>query len=108
MNSAMMPQDGTYSRKEISAEEFKRLFLMAEEIVSTIAYPETQEVVGKALGIYLPIDRKKSLTRLEENTAIILVVKLRYRIPSERKGIRLGAQMEDYEFCLVNYKKNNK
>lgn len=103
MNSAMMPVDGIYTCKSISAEQFKNIFLYAkghEGIVSSVAYPEIQDVVGKHLGINIPIDYSKGLTVLDDESDI-LVVKLKYRVPSERKGHRLGTKFSDYEFKLV-------
>lgn len=105
MNSAMMPQSGSYIRRDISAVEFRRIFLRAKEIVSTVAYPQIQEVVGKALGLEIPIDRSKKMTVLDEQSTI-LVVKLQYRVPSAMKGrsdLGIGQSFEDYEYCLIQY-----
>ncbi len=106
MNSAMMPTDGVYTCKTISATQFKNIFLYAkthEGIVSSVAYPEIQDVVGKNLDIVIPIDRAKGLTVLDEYSNI-LVVKLKYRVPSERKGHRLGSKFDDYEFKFITKK----
>ena len=100
MNSAMMPVQGRYTSRKISSDKFLDIFNSASEIVSSVAYPEIQEVVGKKLGIEIPIDREKGLTVLDSFSSI-LVVKLQYRVPSERKGHRLGSKFEDYEFFTV-------
>ena len=103
MNSAMMPTEGKYTCKRINSTQFKNIFLHAQlhgEIVSSVAYPEIQDVVGKHLGINIPIDYSKGLTVLDDESDI-LVVKLKYRVPSERKGHRLGTKFSDYEFKLV-------
>ncbi len=100
MNSAMMPVQGRYTSRKISSDEFLDIFNSASEIVSSVAYPEIQDIVGKQLGIEIPIDREKGLTVLDPFSSI-LVVKLQYRVPSERKGHRLGSKFEDYEFFRV-------
>lgn len=103
MNSAMMPTEGKYTCKRINSTQFKNIFLHAQlhgKIVSSVAYPEIQNVVGKQLGIEIPIDRDKGLTKLDD-ISLILVVKLKYRVPSERKGHRLGSKFDDYEFFTV-------
>lgn len=99
----MMPQEGFYSRKNISAEEFKALFLAADEVISSVAYPELITLMRKELGIEIPLDHLKGQTVFHEDTATILVVKLAYRIPSERKGHNLGSVLSDYEFILTRY-----
>ena len=103
MNSAMTPQDGTYVRKTITADEFKEILLAADEVVSSIAYAETQRVVGTALGIEIPMDLKKRNTIIEEDSATILIVKLSYRVCSSMKGLPLGSELSHYEFILTQY-----
>lgn len=108
MNSAMMPQEGSYSRWDISSDEFKKIFLAADEIVSSVAYPSIQKVVGSFLDITIPIDRSKSLTEILEDEATILVVKLKYRVPHGQKGrvsAGHGQSFDDYEFILVKYER---
>jgi hypothetical protein len=100
MNSSMMPVPGIYICKEISAREFAVFLTSAEEIVSSVAYPEIQDVVGQHLGINIPIDHEKGLTTLDPYSFII-VVKLKYRVPSQRKGHRLGSKFEDYQFFKI-------
>ena len=100
MNSAMMPVQGKYTSRKISANEFVEIFNSASELVSSVAYPEIQDVVGKQLGIEIPIDKEKGLTILDPFSSI-LVVKLQYRVAAERKGHRLGSKFEDYEFFKV-------
>ena len=100
MNSAMMPTPGNYTCVEISAKAFVHYLNSAYEVVSSVAYPEIQDVVGQHLGINIPIDHKKGLTVLDP-FSFILVVKLKYRVPSERKGYRLGSKFEDYQFFKV-------
>jgi len=102
MNSSMMPQDGFYTKKTISPEKFREIFLSADEIVSSVAYPEINSVVGSQLRITIPIDRDKGLTVLDPISTIICV-KLSYRVPSERKGHRLGSRYKDYEFSLIQF-----
>jgi len=102
MNSSMMPQDGFYTKKTISPVEFKGIFLAADEIVSSVAYQEIQDVVGYQLGLTIPIDRAKGLTVLDP-ISTILCVKLSYRVPAERKGHRLGSRYKDYEFSLIQF-----
>jgi len=100
MNSAMMPVQGRYTSRKISSDEFLDIFNKASEIVSSVAYPEIQDIVGKKLGIEIPIDREKGLTVLDPFSSI-LVVKLQYRVAAERKGHRLGSKFSDYEFFRV-------
>jgi len=99
----MMPTEGWYRCTEISAKEFKSIFNYTKghgELVSSIAYPEINDVVGKHLGIDIPIDKAKGLTILDDESDI-LVIRLKFRIKADRKGHRLGSKFEDYAFYHI-------
>jgi len=108
LNAANMPQSGLYITKEITAEQWKSIFLKANEVVSSVSYKETAECVGKHLNIQIPIDTEKRLTKLNEDTCDLLIIKLRYRVKSERKGKKLGLHIDDYMFLHSKYYKTVK
>ena len=102
----MMPQEGSYTRRDISQDEWKEIFLSAEEIVSSVAYPSIQTVVGEHLKLNIPLDSEKRNTVIEEDDATILVVKLKYRVPHGMKGLAssgYGQSIDDYEFIVLTY-----
>lgn len=48
MNSAMMPIDGTYTKKTISSNEAKKLFLKYKnDYISYISYPNSCKVLSQ-------------------------------------------------------------
>lgn len=104
MNSAMMPQDGTYARRTVPSEEWAREFSRLskrEPWRSYVGYPQTAGIVGGLLGLDIPVCRDQ--TELEDGDTIF-VAKLRYRVnPQEKGGRQHGASLDDYEFCIVEY-----
>ena len=106
-NSAVMPTYGlTYRPIQITADEFAAEVRRAVEmgvIESAVGYEATAEVVEKLTGWRPPLSRGK--TTVESGT-VMLVVKLRYRLPDPAAKRDPQAQEEldlkDFEFLLVD------
>lgn len=109
MNSAMMPEDGTYTRKRITTQDFSNILHQADEIKSSVSYPDVVDVIENFSGIRVSLAGyngiKKEITVLEENNCTILVAKLNFRLRSELKGIFSTKDVNSYEFFLVNFKR---
>ncbi len=101
LNSAVMPKDGKYTRIQICKEEAAKLLQEADEIVSSISYPEVCKILSEISGVNVPLDEEKKMTLLQEDICHILVAKLRFRIKSERKGIDRITDVEEYEFFHI-------
>ena len=100
LNSAMMPQAGTYEMKEISFEEFKKIISdKSIEIDSYIGYPQNIQLIKNWTGREIELNR--SQTKLEDGDEM-LVMKLKYRVvnPSE-KGKEVNE--DDFEFFRIKY-----
>lgn len=101
MNSAMMPQDGHYSRVLISAREFSDILSKANEVVSCVGYEAVSKMICNLTGKELPVNR--DITVLDEESTI-LVAKLPYRIKDPSlKGFIDNEDPDKYEFLIVSY-----
>jgi len=103
LNAAVLPQDGKYSRISLDINEAAEMLHQATEIVSSVAYPEVCSLIYEFSGVTVPLDTEKKLTVLEENECTLLVVKLRFRIKAERKGVERHKDINEYEFVRIDY-----
>jgi hypothetical protein len=102
-----MPEDGYYRRVKISREKASEILNTATEIVSSVGYPEVCQILHEISGVVVPLDIEKRVTTFTEDECTILVCKLVFREKAERKGVNRHTDINEYEFCLVHYKKNN-
>jgi len=105
MNSAMMPQEGTYTQKIVLKGEFKREFLKFVNFgfESYIGYPETARILSEFLGQPVPVSRKE--TKLADGD-IILVARLEYRLQNpHEKAENRSKTIDDFIFSIVYYRK---
>jgi predicted nucleotidyltransferase len=99
----MMPEDGSYVRYSITLEQAAYLLSRYDIIVSSVAYKEITELLAESAGILIELDNKKKKTEFQEDVCDILVMKLKFRIPSERKGLDRRYDINEYEFLFVRF-----
>ena len=100
LNSAMMPQAGTYEMKKIPFEEFKKIISDKNvKIDSYIGYPQNVQLIKDWTGREIELNRKQAEVFDGDE---MLVMKLKYRVanPSE-KGKEVDES--DFEFFRIKY-----
>lgn len=100
MNSAMMPNVGTYKLKSITKDAFIAVLQSTTEIESSIGYQATADFISKISGVNIPVNRNQTIV---ENGDTLLICKLKYRVqnPSD-KGVFVPTD-DDYEFFICYY-----
>ena len=107
LNSAVMPNEGVYTLKQISEATFQKLLQEAaatDNFKSYIGYPQTAQLIEQITGIAVEVSREQaSLTPGD----IILIVKLRHRVanPADKETLQLS--IDDFEFCQGDWKPLN-
>jgi len=97
MNSAMIPNEGTYRYRPISRDEFVEVLKLAKEIESYVGYPSTLEHIKEISGVQLELSRE--VCRFEVGD-IAAIVKLKYRVdPGKKRDYKPSA--EDFEYGLL-------
>lgn len=103
LNSAVMPNEGVYTLKQISANTFKEVLREAAEndnFKSYIGYPETARLIEQITGVEIEVSREQAtLTRSD----IMLIVKLRQRVanPADKETLQLS--IDDIEFYRCDW-----
>ncbi|MEM2144440.1 MAG: DUF1874 domain-containing protein [Candidatus Jordarchaeaceae archaeon] len=105
MNSSMMPHEGIYVTKKITkdrfCEELKKAYTNGI-LDSYIGYPNNVKLIKEWTGINVPLSRD---TTILEDGDVMIVMKLKGRLPDPNmKGSTTFAE-EDFEFFYVQYKK---
>lgn len=104
LNSAVMPQDGDYSRYTITPEQAAEMLQSAETIVSSVAYPAVCQVIKELSGVTVPLDVEKRRTEFTGEEATILAVTLKYRPKAEAKGMKdRNLKITEYQFVKFKY-----
>ncbi|MEM4202622.1 MAG: DUF1874 domain-containing protein [Candidatus Methanomethylicaceae archaeon] len=106
MNSAMMPSPNfVYQPRLLSQEEFVQLLQEAQrsgQLESYIGYETTASHIAKISGVSVSVNRAE--TQVQEGD-VMLVCKLRYRLPSPSQKANPQAQAaisdEDFEYWLI-------
>ena len=107
LNSAVMPNEGVYTLKQISEATFQKLLQEAaatDNFKSYIGYPQTAQLIEQITGIAVEVSREQaSLTPGD----IILIVKLRHRVanPADKETLQLS--IDDFEFFQCDWKPLN-
>lgn len=101
LNSAMMPQEGHYSLKRITREEFVEE-IRTNVIISYIGYKDTADFIEKISGVEIDVNRNPTELR---DTDTFLVIKLKYRVPNPAEKGKYVPTDEDYEFFICHYSK---
>lgn len=114
MNSAVMPNNGTYQiTKHISPDKwitiYKNLIAQGYTVVSSMSYLENIKVIEDQYNIRLPLAKEqfteeKPLTILDDES-IFLVMTLKVRLPSDKKGINGNFTIDDYDFSIGFFKR---
>jgi len=104
MNSAMMPDEGTYTLRKITpANAISMLQSAGKAWKSFIGYANTAAYLKKILGVEIPLSRDETHFR-DGDTA--LICKLKYRPTDVKmKATALGqAEVKDEDFELYEVK----
>lgn len=96
LNSAMMPVEGTYRLRRVTAAEFAEL--LQGDFVSYIGYPQTADFVARLIGRPCPVNRVQ--TTLDDGD-VLAIVKLKYRPDAPTKGA--AVHEGDFEFFVADY-----
>lgn len=104
MNSAMMPVDGLYRKKTVSATVFAESFRREAQIhgwESYIGYPNATKVLSNLLGITVPLTRQQTVLSQSD---LMFCMQLTYRVePAQKAGNQHGDRLEDYVFSIVTF-----
>jgi hypothetical protein len=107
LNSAVMTQEGVYTYKKISKEEFisfVKFFAGMGKLVSYIGYEQNAKLIRDWAGVEVEVNRKQ-LENLNDGD-LMLVMKLKYRVENPAtKGAEVSE--DDFEFALVYYKQTD-
>ena len=103
INSAVMPNEGVYTLKRISADTFKNNLQEAsttDDFKSYIGYPETAGLIEQITGVAVDVSREQA-TLTPGDT--MLIVKLRQRVanPADKETLQLS--IDDIEFYQCNW-----
>ena len=107
LNSAVMPNEGVYTLKQISEATFQKLLQEAaatDNFKSYIGYPQTAQLIEQITGIAVEVSREQaSLTPGD----IMLILKLRHRVanPADKETLQLS--IDDFEFYRCDWKPLN-
>ena len=98
LNSAVMPDEGVYTLKQISADIFKKILQEAavmDNFKSYIGYLETARLIEQITGVEVKVSREQATL---EPGDIMLIVKLRQRVanPADKETLQLST--DDFEF----------
>jgi len=105
MNSAMMPQDGTYIKETISPKKAREIFEKAPAVKSAIGYANAQNAIEQILGVKPELCRDVVEFK-HADTAICFQLKYRILSPEEKASNIHGKAMDDYNISLVFYMEN--
>ena len=103
LNSAVMPDEGVYTLKQITETTFTKELRDAaasDNFRSYIGYPETAQLIEQITGIAIEVSREQA-TLTPGDT--MLIVKLRQRMANlaNKEGLQLS--VEDFEFFQCDW-----
>jgi hypothetical protein len=101
MNSAVTPIDGRYTVQHTDLEGARYAVAIADEIVSYVGYPTTAQYMSKTLGIPVAVNREH-LKELRHGD-IMLVCRLKYRVPDPADKGKFEPGEEDFEWLIIKY-----
>jgi hypothetical protein len=103
INSAMMPQEGSYRLTKITQEVFCRNLrraAMNNDLESFIGYPDTALFIERISEVTIHVNREQT-TLVSGDT--VLICKLKYRLPDPSIKGKFTPTDDDYEFFLCTY-----
>ena len=103
LNSAMMPLAGTYNLRAISYERFfqeieEQHEEAPDQLRSWIGYQQNADIIEENTGVRLRITRENTWLHSGDR---LLIMRLRYRMPSANKGQKVNKH--DFEYFEGNY-----
>jgi hypothetical protein len=104
MNSAMMPEEGTFTLRRVSEPEFMGLVKASHKsrtLVSTIGYQENQRAIWKATGITVRLSREPTMIK-DGDTLLCMRVKYSDTKEQRDKSHRNGDRT--WEFFVCEYR----
>lgn len=104
LNSAVMPDEGVYTLRQITKTAFEKVLRAAaatDNFKSYIGYPETARLIEQITGIEVEVSREQA-TLTPGDT--MLIVKLRQRVanPADKETLQLST--DDFEFFRCDWK----
>ena len=102
LNSAVMPTEGVYTLKRISKAVFQTILYEAAStggLQSYIGYPKTAQLIEQFTGIEIEVSREQAELTTGD---VMLIVKLRHRIPDPSDIAAYQPSLEDLDF-FVSY-----
>lgn len=99
MNSANMFNDGDYSKRTISKNQFIKFIKNADEIYSSIGYDNVSKLIEKLTGVNIPVNRELTVVR---DDCIIIGLTIPLRLSEKSKGRRSPTE-DDYIYFMVTY-----
>ena len=103
LNSAVMPDEGVYTLKQITESTFTQEIQEAaasDNFKSYIGYPETARLIEQITGITVEVSRAQATLTPGD---IMLIVKLRQRVanPADKETLQLS--IDDFEFYRCDW-----
>ena len=105
MNSAMMPESGTYKCKYVDIDtfvkSFKKAYAKVKSFENSIGYPDTASFLSKILGVEVPMNRTN--TSLVSGDMIWVVRKAQRFEDPTMKGVK-EVDPSDYVYAVIEFK----
>lgn len=104
LNSAVMPDEGVYTLKQITETTFTKELQEAaasDNFRSYIGYPETARLIEQITGIAIEVSREQATLTHGD---IMLIVKLRHRVANLADKEILQPSIDDFEFFRCDWK----
>lgn len=103
LNSAVMPDEGVYTLKRISADTFKKILQEAsatDNFKSYIGYLQTAKVIEQLTNVDIEVSREQAELTLGDE---MLIVKLRQRAADPAGKNTLELSIDDFEFFRCDW-----
>lgn len=104
MNAAVMPCEGSYTAKSLTAEEYAERIKLAlnsiKAIKSSIGYPAAADIIEQLTGWRPPINRDRTEIQTGD---VMLVCRLQYRVADPRDKKHQAPSVGDYEFFEIHH-----
>ncbi len=104
LNSAVMPDEGVYTLKQITETTFTKKLQDAaalDNLRSYIGYPETAQLIEQITGIAVEVSREQANLTPGDT---MLIVKLRQRVVNPAGKEILQLSVDEFEFFRCDWK----
>ena len=102
-SSAVMLTEGHYNLKRITPSEFRSILqdsVKAGNFRSYVGYLETDRLIEQMIGVVVEVSREQAKLEIGD---VMLIAKLRYRVPEPANKIMLDPSMDDFEFYYCDW-----